>query len=111
MPSNESIPFPEIKIKRKAQQSLLNDTHPLPILALHIRRGDFKEHCANLAERESMYTGFNSFPEFRIRDAFDVPSIVNNDDEEILTISSDERYGDDDPRKVSSKDERKKVYA
>ncbi|CCM02755.1 uncharacterized protein FIBRA_04863 [Fibroporia radiculosa] len=33
------------------------------LLVLHIRRGDFEEHCVNLALWQSTYTGFNSFPE------------------------------------------------
>ncbi|KAH9931877.1 uncharacterized protein B0H18DRAFT_871848 [Fomitopsis serialis] len=37
---------------------------PLPgLLALHVRRGDFAEHCIHLAKWRSTYVGFNSFPE------------------------------------------------
>jgi hypothetical protein len=33
------------------------------LLVLHIRRGDFEEHCRNLATWNSDFNGFNSFPE------------------------------------------------
>jgi len=42
------------------------------LVALHIRRGDFKDHCRNLADWGSGWNGFNSFPE--LRDKFKVPS-------------------------------------
>ncbi|KAL6307747.1 hypothetical protein BKA93DRAFT_727123 [Sparassis latifolia] len=46
---------------------------PLPgLLALHIRRGDFKQHCHDLAEWRSSYTGYNSFPD--LPDKFVVPT-------------------------------------
>ena len=32
------------------------------LLALHIRRGDFIEHCLNLANWTSRYTAYNEFP-------------------------------------------------
>jgi len=32
------------------------------LLALHIRRGDYGEHCAGLANWGSIYMGFNEFP-------------------------------------------------
>ena len=42
-------------------------TDPYPIipglLALHIRRGDFENHCRALAEWGSTWTGFNQLPE------------------------------------------------
>ena len=34
----------------------------LPVLALHLRRGDFIEHCDNLYNWNSTYTGFNTQP-------------------------------------------------
>jgi len=46
---------------------------PYPgLLVLHIRRGDFKEHCTHLANWSSDWNGFNSFPEFI--DKFSPPS-------------------------------------
>jgi hypothetical protein len=33
------------------------------LLALHIRRGDFENHCRNLAEWGSSWTGFNQLPQ------------------------------------------------
>ncbi|KAF8159909.1 hypothetical protein B0H34DRAFT_705330 [Crassisporium funariophilum] len=53
-----------------------NSTTPLPILAIHLRRGDFKEHCFNLAEWNAEYSGFNAFPVFAEHDSFRVPRIV-----------------------------------
>ena len=45
---------------------------PIPgLLALHVRRGDFEEHCVNLAKWRSIYVGFNSFPE--MPDHFEYP--------------------------------------
>ncbi|KAH9947083.1 hypothetical protein B0H21DRAFT_740270 [Amylocystis lapponica] len=32
------------------------------LLAMHVRRGDYEEHCRNLADWSAGYTGFNSFP-------------------------------------------------
>lgn len=34
------------------------------LLALHLRRGDFLEHCANLAHWGANFNGFNQFSEF-----------------------------------------------
>ncbi|KZV76432.1 hypothetical protein PENSPDRAFT_646205 [Peniophora sp. CONT] len=34
------------------------------LLALHLRRGDFKDHCANLANWRSEYNAFNVRPDF-----------------------------------------------
>ena len=46
---------------------------PFPgLLVLHIRRGDFKDHCHHLANWSSEWNGFNSFPEFI--DKFSRPS-------------------------------------
>ncbi|KAI0964553.1 hypothetical protein AcW1_001345 [Taiwanofungus camphoratus] len=45
---------------------------PLPgLLVLHIRRGDFADHCMHLAKWSSGWNGFNSFPE--LPDKFEVP--------------------------------------
>ena len=41
------------------------------LLVLHIRRGDFSEHCAHLARWSSTFNGFNSFPE--LPDQFEPP--------------------------------------
>jgi len=49
------------------------DPYPIipGLLALHIRRGDFEQHCRGLAEWGSTWTGFNQLPE--ILDRFDPP--------------------------------------
>ena len=78
---------------------LSNDSLPIPILVLHIRRGDFQEHCQNLAEWSAPYTGFNSFPEFRVRDRFDVPRITGH-----------EAKREEGAFQVSSMEERKAIY-
>lgn len=40
-------------------------TAPIPgLLAIHVRRGDFIEHCENLAKWGADWNAFNSFPEF-----------------------------------------------
>lgn len=41
------------------------------LLALHIRRGDFEQHCRGLAEWGSTWTGFNQLPD--LLDRFDSP--------------------------------------
>jgi hypothetical protein len=41
------------------------------LLAIHIRRGDFSEHCHNLAGWSSDYNGFNKFP--GLPDKFSLP--------------------------------------
>lgn len=46
---------------------------PLPgLLALHVRRGDFVDHCINLANWTSRYTGFNEIPS--LPDRFEPPA-------------------------------------
>ncbi|KAI0652646.1 hypothetical protein C8Q79DRAFT_897559 [Trametes meyenii] len=42
------------------------------LLVLHIRRGDFEEHCMHFATYQSEYNGFNQFPELPER--FDPPA-------------------------------------
>lgn len=39
-----------------------SETQSLPVLALHLRRGDFIEHCDKLSGWGSMYTGYNTQP-------------------------------------------------
>lgn len=49
-------------------------TNPSPIpglLAIHIRRGDFKDHCEHLSRWSADWNAFNSFPEFL--DKFELP--------------------------------------
>uniref|UniRef100_A0A8H7XVM8 Uncharacterized protein n=1 Tax=Psilocybe cubensis TaxID=181762 RepID=A0A8H7XVM8_PSICU len=105
-PFNASIQQdPKVRIKHRAKKYLLNDTHTLPVLALHLRRGDFAEHCIHLAEWGSTYTGFNSFPESRARDAFDVPDVVEGLEEAANGTSAS------DPLQVASMERRKEVYA
>ncbi|KIK58300.1 hypothetical protein GYMLUDRAFT_75051 [Collybiopsis luxurians FD-317 M1] len=48
----------------------IEDTIP-GLLVLHIRRGDFAEHCVNLVEWGASFHGFNSFDDIRERDDFD----------------------------------------
>ncbi|THV05877.1 hypothetical protein K435DRAFT_646473, partial [Dendrothele bispora CBS 962.96] len=51
----------------------LSEAKPIPgLLTLHIRRGDYKDHCGHLSKWSSTFTGFNSFPEFP--DKFNVPA-------------------------------------
>ncbi|KAI0082140.1 hypothetical protein K474DRAFT_1681496 [Panus rudis PR-1116 ss-1] len=45
---------------------------PIPgLLVLHVRRGDFIDHCQHLGKWASRFNGFNAFPEFM--DKFDPP--------------------------------------
>ncbi|KAJ4476188.1 hypothetical protein J3R30DRAFT_3704724 [Lentinula aciculospora] len=48
----------------------INDTIP-GLLVLHIRRGDFAQHCINLVEWGSAFNGFNLFEDIREQDGFD----------------------------------------
>jgi hypothetical protein len=74
-----NILFPSIFPRNKASSSHNNDyadshvislpptpssaqTKPLPLLALHLRRGDFIQHCDGLSQWHSTYTGFNTLP-------------------------------------------------
>ncbi|VDB96819.1 unnamed protein product [Peniophora sp. CBMAI 1063] len=41
------------------------------LLAVHLRRGDFKGHCENLADWRSEYNAFNARPDFQ--DQFTIP--------------------------------------
>jgi len=53
---------------------------PIPgLLALHVRRGDYIEHCINLANWGAGYMGFNEFPGFP--DRFTVPTVNSQGDE------------------------------
>ncbi|KAF8966258.1 hypothetical protein BDZ97DRAFT_1729215 [Flammula alnicola] len=101
--SQEKAPAP----LRVANPLLLNDSAPLPILALHLRRGDFKEHCLNLAEWSATYTGVNSFPEFRVRDKFDVPRVAPSIDS---TTNEHRRPDAADDIVVASMGDRKEIY-
>ena len=53
--------------------TLQNDT-PLPLLALHLRRGDYEEHCHHLTKFKSKYVGMVTLPEFEERDALILPT-------------------------------------
>lgn len=48
----------------------INNTIP-GLLVLHIRRGDFAEHCINLVQWGSSFNGFNSFEDLQEMDGFD----------------------------------------
>jgi hypothetical protein len=75
--SLQSILFPSIFPRNKASSSHSDNCtdlsanslpptpspahiKPLPLLALHLRRGDFIQHCESLAHWRSTYTGFNT---------------------------------------------------
>ncbi|KAI0245909.1 hypothetical protein BJV78DRAFT_229049 [Lactifluus subvellereus] len=53
-------------------------SHPTPLsglLALHIRRGDYLEHCNVIANWSASFMGFNEFPE--LPDRFSPPAVPN----------------------------------
>lgn len=56
---------------RKAQPTDRTATFP-GLLVLHVRKGDFEEHCYHLANWSSTFNGFNTFPE--LPDPFVPPS-------------------------------------
>ncbi|PPQ65460.1 hypothetical protein CVT24_010791 [Panaeolus cyanescens] len=74
----EELRHPNTTDLSDVPKELLDSSVRLPILALHIRRGDFKDHCAHLANYSSTYSGFNSFPDVAELDAFYVPYVVNS---------------------------------
>ena len=80
------------------------ETDSLPLLTLHLRRGDYADHCLKLAEWDSTYTGQSSFPEFEERDAFITPKVIKG-------YSNDSTPQPGDPPIVSSQDEKVKYYA
>ncbi|KAN0088727.1 hypothetical protein V8E55_005784 [Tylopilus felleus] len=49
---------------------------PVPgLLAIHVRRGDFQDHCVHLSKWNADWNAFNAFPEFY--DRFDPPAEVD----------------------------------
>lgn len=64
-------------------------TPPPPLqglLTLHVRRGDFNEHCYNLAHWGAVYNGFNSFPEFKDRFDISLPEDTPNNEREAIYL-------------------------
>jgi len=55
------------------QLVLQSDSSPLPLLVLHLRRGDYQEHCDHLSAYGSLYTGAATLPELEERDIFAPP--------------------------------------
>ncbi|KAH7873870.1 uncharacterized protein C8R40DRAFT_1112118 [Lentinula edodes] len=74
-PSNSSLPLidfdqlPQLYPHSPASPNI-NDTIP-GLVVLHIRRGDFEQHCINLVEWGAAFNGFNSFEDIREQDGFD----------------------------------------
>ncbi|KAG6329323.1 hypothetical protein ID866_9766 [Astraeus odoratus] len=60
--------------------SVLEDLQPMieGLLAIHVRRGDFEEHCRNLASWEAEWNAWNSFPE--LIDKFEKPKDLSSED-------------------------------
>ena len=84
-----------------------SESDSLPLLTLHLRRGDFADHCVGLATWNSVYTGQNSFPELAVRDEFVVPQVIkgysSNDQ-----VNLQKKPGD--PLIVSSEEEKIEHY-
>lgn len=55
------------------------------LLALHLRRGDFREHCEVLADRRSGYNAFNIRPDFM--DQFAIPPDGGEDNHTEKTLA------------------------
>ncbi|KZT27662.1 hypothetical protein NEOLEDRAFT_1130722 [Neolentinus lepideus HHB14362 ss-1] len=67
-----SFPLISSYFQTNYNPTLLAQYKPIPgLLALHIRRGDFVDHCHHLAKWSSQYNGFNSFPD--LPDKFEAP--------------------------------------
>ncbi|EAU90099.2 hypothetical protein CC1G_08372 [Coprinopsis cinerea okayama7 len=130
-----TLPYPQTPSAggQSLQPSSTKSVAPstLPILALHLRRGDFAEHCSNLAEWNSPFTGFCSLSSANVPfvggdrrpgvgDQFTVPRVVegstpldggNSGYEHdrarlarvTISIPDDHEGGDVGTRKVNSK--------
>jgi len=82
------------------------ETDSLPLLTLHLRRGDYADHCVNLVGWGATYTGQSSFPEFAERDGFIAPEVIEGHS------SNDPAYTrPGDTPIVSSEEEKIKYYA
>ncbi|KAJ3815175.1 hypothetical protein EV368DRAFT_43923 [Lentinula lateritia] len=74
-PSNSSLPLidldqlPQLYPHSPATPNI-NNTIP-GLVVLHIRRGDFEQHCINLVEWGAAFNGFNSFEDIWEQDGFD----------------------------------------
>ena len=84
------------------------ETYSLPLLALHLRRGDYSDHCVSMAGWGSAYTGQNSFPEFEERDKFVVPQVIEGYHSNNSDLGGSTQPGD--TLIVSSQDEKLKHY-
>lgn len=90
---------------------ILDHSEPLPLLALHLRRGDFQEHCFNLAEWGAPYSGMNTFPELRAHDEFVVPRVASTPEEHALVeASTTKRRIVGNETLVASMEDRKLIY-
>lgn len=76
--TSERLMIPTTTNLSDVPKEILDSSVRLPILALHLRRGDFRDHCAHLAKYSSTYTGFSSFPDVAELDAFYVPHVLNH---------------------------------
>ena len=85
------------------QYPSFDDPSLLPVLTLHVRRGDFVDHCKRLSEWKAAYSGLNSFPQFAERDNFVVPKIVDGH----FNVST---FPNGDPAQVESQEAMWKVY-
>jgi hypothetical protein len=62
---NRQLFVPESSARSSHSGLVENYAESIPgLLALHVRRGDFQEHCVNLAKWSSNWNAFNMFPEF-----------------------------------------------
>ncbi|KAF8799245.1 hypothetical protein BYT27DRAFT_7228035 [Phlegmacium glaucopus] len=90
------------KVKYFLDLAASDETDSLPLLTLHLRRGDYADHCVNLAGWGSTYTGQSSFPEFAERDSFIIPKVVEGYSSNVTTPG--------DTHVVSSEEEKTKYY-
>ncbi|THU88080.1 hypothetical protein K435DRAFT_680488 [Dendrothele bispora CBS 962.96] len=80
------------------------DSPPLKgLLTVHIRRGDFEEHCRHLEIWNSEFSGFNSFPEMVDRLEDD-----EEDEDDSEDHNGDEEKGGEGEGEGAEEEERKK---
>ncbi|KZP13237.1 hypothetical protein FIBSPDRAFT_960782 [Athelia psychrophila] len=69
--SHADVPLPHDFLQTYKDTSAADA--PIPgLLVLHVRKGDFEEHCSHLADWASTFNGFNAFP--ALPDQFAAPA-------------------------------------
>jgi hypothetical protein len=112
--STPALPtFTNTATQASSQLSLSPTVPPLTIpglLAVHLRRGDYKRHCLRLAEWRAGYMGFNRFES--MLDTFDAEEHLRGAENGTATPSGLEEIDpqNEESRRVSLLEERREAY-